>query len=50
MEPFISIIIVLVVVGLIYWLVTTLPIPEPFMTIIKVVAVIGLIMWLLTFI
>jgi ABC-type siderophore export system fused ATPase/permease subunit len=50
MESLISIIIVLVVLGLVYYLVTLLPIPEPFRTIIYVVIILALIIWLLSFI
>jgi hypothetical protein len=46
MEGLISIIVVLVV--LVYWLITLLPIPEPFRTIIFVVIVIAMIFWLLS--
>jgi hypothetical protein len=48
MEGLISIIVVLVVLGLVYWLITLLPIPEPFRTIIFVVIVIAMIFWLLS--
>ena len=50
MEPLISIIIVLVVLGLVYYLITLLPIPDPFRTIIYVVIILALIIWLLSFI
>lgn len=43
----ISIVTVLIVAGLIYWLVTLLPLPEPFPTVIRVVVIIALILWLL---
>lgn len=43
----ISILIALIVVGLIYWLVTLLPLPAPFPLVIKVVVILILIVWLL---
>ncbi len=48
--PVFTILIVLVVLGLVYWLITTLPIPDPFRTIIYVVMVLCLIIWLLSLI
>jgi asparagine N-glycosylation enzyme membrane subunit Stt3 len=48
--PIFDILIVLIVLGLVYWLITTLPIAEPFKTIIYVVLVLCLILWLLSLI
>lgn len=46
--PFLSIIIALVIVGLIYWIITLIPLPPPFPKIIQVVLVVGLVLWLLS--
>lgn len=43
----VSIIVVLVVGGLVYWLINLLPLPEPFPMIIRVVIIVALIIWLL---
>ena len=45
--PFIPIIEVLVIAGLIYWVITLLPLPEPFPTIIRVVVIIAVVVYLL---
>lgn len=45
----INIIIALVILGLLYYLVMLLPIPEPFRTVIRVVVILLLIVWLLSF-
>jgi hypothetical protein len=51
MEPLISLIIVLAVVGLVWYLVTTyIPMPAPIRTVITVIAVVCLCVWLLRFI
>lgn len=41
------VIVVLVVIGLVAWLITFLPIPQPFMTIIWVVMIVAVILWVL---
>lgn len=43
----VSILVALVVCGLIYYLITLLPLPAPFPMIIQVVVVIALILWIL---
>jgi hypothetical protein len=45
----IEILIVLIVCGLLYYLVTLLPLPAPFPMIIRVVVILILIIWLLGF-
>lgn len=40
----------LVVGGLIYWMITLLPLPEPFPTVIRVVVIIAIVLFLLRFI
>ena len=47
MAFFIQLIVIVIVLGLLYWLVLQLPIPEPFRTIIKVIVILGVIVWLL---
>jgi hypothetical protein len=44
----ISIIATLVVVGLVVWLLSFLPIPDPYMTIIRVIILIVVILWILS--
>jgi len=47
--PIVTIIVVLIVLGLIWWLVDALlPIPAPFKTAIKVVLILALCLWLLS--
>ena len=47
--PIISIIVVLVVLGVVFWLVDTyLPIAEPFKTILRAIVVLALCLWLLS--
>lgn len=43
----ISLLIGLIVAGLIYYLVTLIPLPEPFPVIIKIVVILALILWVL---
>lgn len=43
-----QLVVVLVVLGLVYWLLMQLPIAEPFRSVIKVVVIIFLILWLLS--
>lgn len=46
----ISLLVVLVVVGLVWWLITTyVPLPAPIKTVITVIAVLVLCIWLLQF-
>jgi len=45
----VSIIIALAVLGVIYYLITLLPIAEPFRTIINVVVILAAVVWLLRF-
>jgi len=42
-----SLIITLIVAGLVYWLITLLPLPSPFPEIIKVIVILVLIVWIL---
>lgn len=42
----VGLIVLLLIVGIIYYLVTLLPLPEPFPTLIKVVVVVAAIIWL----
>ena len=48
MSIFFTLIVLLVVMGLVYWLVTLLPLPHPFPIIIQVVMVLFLIYWILS--
>lgn len=50
MEPFSTIILMLIVAGLVYWLITLLPLPSPFPEIIRVVVIIAVILYLIRFI
>jgi hypothetical protein len=45
----VSIIATLIVVGLVVWLISFIPIPEPYMTIIRVIILIVVILWILSF-
>lgn len=42
----VGLLVMLLIVGVIYYLVTLLPLPEPFPTLIKVVIVVAAIIWL----
>jgi hypothetical protein len=44
----ISLIILCLVVGVIFWLLTMLPVPQPFLNVIKVCIVLICLIWLLT--
>jgi hypothetical protein len=47
--PFLfQIIVVLVVCGLLYWILTLIPLPAPFPQIIKVVVIVGVVLYLLS--
>lgn len=46
--PFLQIVVVLVVAGLIYWILTLIPLPPPFPRIIQVVVIVGVVLWLLS--
>ena len=46
--PFLQIIFVLIVAGLIYWVLTLIPLPAPFPKIIQVVVVVGVVLYLLS--
>ena len=48
MSVFFTLIVLLIVMGLLYWLVTLLPLPEPFPVIIKVVVILLVIYVLLS--
>lgn len=48
LAPFIHVIVVLVIAGLIYWCLTLIPLPEPFPTIIRVVVIIAVVLYLLS--
>ncbi len=48
MFPFFQIIVVLIVCGLLYWIVTLIPLPPPFPRVIQVVVIVGLVLWLLS--
>lgn len=45
----ISLIATLIVAGLIYWLITLIPLPSPFPEIIRVVVIIAVVLYLLQF-
>lgn len=46
--PFLNVILLVIVAGLIYWLVTSyLPIPEPFMTFIRVLLIVGTVVYII---
>jgi hypothetical protein len=45
----IQLLVAVIVIGLIYWLLTLLPIPQPFKNIVTVIVVIICILWLLSF-
>lgn len=45
----ISLLVAVIVIGLIFWLLTMLPIPQPFLNIVKVILVVICIIWLLSF-
>ena len=48
--PFlIDLLVMIIVIGLLYWLVTLLPLPEPFKTLALVVVIIFCILWILGF-
>ena len=42
----VGIIVALIVIGVIYWLIMQLPIPEPFKTIVNVLAILLIVVWL----
>lgn len=44
-----SIITTLIVAGLIYYLITLIPLPDPFPAIIRIVVIIGVVLYLLQF-
>jgi hypothetical protein len=44
----ISLIVLCIVVGIVFWLLTLLPVPQPFANIIKVVIVLICLIWLLS--
>ena len=47
--PFLfQIIVVLVVCGLLYWILTLIPLPPPFPQIIRVVVIVGVVLYLLS--
>lgn len=48
MPIFFNVIVVLIVCGLLYWILTLIPLPAPFPQIIKVVVIVGVVLWLLS--
>lgn len=42
-----SVLTTLVIAGLVYWLITLLPLPAPFPTVIRVVVIVALVLYLL---
>lgn len=43
----VSLLVVLIIGGLAYWLVSMLPLPSPFPEVIRVVVIVALLIWLL---
>ena len=47
MEMLVTLIVMVLVVGLLYWCITLLPIPEPFKKIVLVLLILLVVVWLL---
>lgn len=48
MPIFFNVIVVLIVCGLLYWLLTLIPLPPPFPKVIQVVVIVGVVLYLLS--
>lgn len=44
----IGLLVAVLIIGLIYWLITLIPLPDPFKTIVLVIFIIIVILWLLS--